>query len=380
LFLAVPMSLAVALVLTRLERAPTPTVLAGLFAAAALAVLIRDFAQKPAAILEPLAWDGIPLPKEFKPIMATAIAASPFAALLALSAFVGAGEPEASRWRRWRTMALAPLAALAVGGYVSFVLVPGLSVDLSSRHVVEAFRSFADEGAPLGVYGPNRPPVKAEKLRTQTDLIDWLQRDERVFAMFPPKNLAPINRAYRQQAGRHVFVLDAESDRFMLATNRPRKDERDQNPIAAFVSSKPFDPAPAKPHQVNFDDKVTFLGWELRSETGKPHLQRGKAFDLISYWRCDDTMSKDYKVFIHIDGAGPRIHGDHMPVRDMYPTREWRAGDYIKDVYKGDVPLYQAKGSYRVRIGLYKGKSRMKILDEPTAKENAVNLGRIDLK
>jgi hypothetical protein len=380
LFLALPMSLAVALSLKRLEESRQPAVLLGLFGAVVLVILVRDFAQRPEMILSPLAWDKIPLPKDFKPIYAAAAAAAPFAVLLVLMTFFGTGDPDRSRWRRWRTVVLVPLAAVAIGGYVTFFLVPGLSVDLSSRHVVEAYEKFADDGAPLGIFGPNRPPVAAEKLRTQAELLSWLGKDDRVFAMFPPSNLAAVDRAYRQEHGRHVFLLDAKSERLVLATNKPRQGEKDENPIAELVSSKPFDPGPKKRKKVNFDNKVTFLGFSLRSESGAPHLEQGKDFELISYWRCDDKMSKNYKVFIHIDGAGPRIHGDHMPVNDIFPTREWRPGDYIKDVYNGEVPLYQAKGSYRVRLGLYKGKSRMKIVDEPTAKENAVDLGRVDLK
>jgi hypothetical protein len=379
LFLALPMCLAIALALTRLERSQTPMVLAGLFCAALLAILIRDFAQRPGSILMSLAWDGIDLPKDFKPVIAAGLAASPFAVLLVLSSFLGAGEPGVSRWRSWRTAALTPLAAVGIGGYVCFALVPGLSIDLSSRHVVEAYERFADDGAPLAVLGP-RPPIKAEKLRTETDLLEWLEREERVFAMFPPAKLPSIDRRFRQATGRHVFLLDAESDRYMLATNKPEQGEQDKNPIAKYVSSRPFDPPPDHHKEVNFDDKVTFLGWELRSEDGEDHLVQGREFELTTYWRCEGKMSRDYKVFVHIDGAGPRIHGDHPPVKDLFPTREWRPGDYIKDVYKGDVPLYQAKGRYRVRLGLYRGKTRMKVKDEPTAVKNAVPLGHVELK
>jgi len=379
LFLALPMSLAIALAITHLERSRAPLVLAGLFSAALLAIMIRDFAQEPAAILKSLAWDGLALPKDFKPALAAGLAAAPFAGLLVVSTFFGAGEPEKSRWRSWRSAALAPLAAVAIGGYFCFALVPGLSVDLSSRHVVEAYERYAKEGAPLGVLG-TRPPMEAEQLRTETDLLEWLGRDERVFAMFPPAKLASIDRAYRQSTGDHVFLLDAESDRYMLATNKPKQGEQDHNPIAQYVASQPFDPPPADAERVNFDDQVTFLGWDLRAEDGERHLLQGKEFELTTYWRCDAKMSRDYKVFVHFDGTGPRIHGDHMPVKDLYSTREWRPGDYIKDVYKGDVPLYQATGRYRIRLGLYKGDTRMKVLDDPTAVENAVQLGTVDLE
>jgi 4-amino-4-deoxy-L-arabinose transferase-like glycosyltransferase len=378
LFMALPISLGIALALARLERSEKPPVLAGLIAAAILAILIRDFAQRPAAILLSMAWDGIELPKDFKPVIAAGIAAAPFAVLLLISTLVGAGETGRSRWRSWRAAGLVPLAAVSIGGYICFSMVPGLSIDLSSRHVVEAYERFAEEGAPLAVLG-SRPPIQAEKLRTEPELLEWLEREDRVFAMFPPKKLASIDRAYRAATGRHVFLLDAESDRYMLATSKPEKGEQDRNPIAKYVFSEPFDPPPQHPKEINFDDKITFLGWELRSEGGERHLVQGQEFELTSYWRCDAKMSRDWKVFIHIDGAGPRIHGDHMPVKDLYPTREWRPGDYVKDVYKSDVPLYQAKGRYRIRIGMYKGRTRMKVLDDPTAKKNAVNLGKVEL-
>jgi hypothetical protein len=90
-------------------------------------------------------------------------------------------------------------------------------------------------------------------------------------------------------------------------------------------------------------------------------------------------VGKDYKIFMHIDGPGGRIHGDHDPFDNKFPTSKWSEGDYLKEVYKKKIPVFQGAGEYTIRMGLFKGAKRMTVKDEPTAKDNSVLIGKFVL-
>ena len=380
LFLPIPVALAIALSIEDLESSVVPHLLGGLLAALLLAILLRDFAQRPEAILEGFGWSDLKAPKDFKPVIHAIIASIPFGVMVILAGFVGAGEKGKSRWRPIRARILFPLAAIGIGGYISMILVPQLSIDLSSKHVLSSYEKFAGDGEPLGVFGSAQLPAEATTIKTRAELLKWLERRDRVFALFPPKHLAGLDREYREKTGKHIFLLDAKSDRHFLAVSKHKSKEKNDNPIVNFVFSRPFEKAPRHKKEINLDNKITMLGWEVSSVSGAKHLERGNEFDLITYWRCDDKLSANWKVFIHIDGPGPRIHGDHEPVSGIYPTKEWSPGDYIMDVHRGKVPAYQEAGMYRINLGMYRGNTRMKVLDEPRARENAINIGKVSLK
>ncbi len=379
-FIAIPMIVAVAIAIADMERSVEPERLGAVIAVALLVIMIRDFAQRPETILMGYGFEKIPIPKEFAPIIPAAICAAPTGLVALFLGFVGSGGEKAPKWRSWRAIVSVPIAAAWFGAYLSFMLVPDLAVHLSSKYVMESYKSFQQGGEPLGVYGPSQFVGDGTKLGSQREVMEWLRKSERAFVLFPPKNLADFNRRFRKEAGRHIFVLDATSDRFILATSQPKSGEKNKNPVAPFVQSKPFAPAPSNTFEVNFDDKVTFLGWSVATKGGGSYLAQGKDATITTYWRADGNMKSDYKVFMHIDGPGGRLHGDHEPVQGKYPTRKWEKGDYVKDVFELKVPLYQKAGAYQVRLGMYKGSKRLKILDDSRARENSLRVGEIQLR
>ncbi|MDD5309300.1 MAG: hypothetical protein PHU25_18450 [Deltaproteobacteria bacterium] len=377
-FAAWPMAVGAALALRHLERSPEPRRFLGIVAVALYAMLLRDFAQRPETLLTAYGSEGLSIPTEFKPVLDAAKFSAPFAIMLIAAGFLGAGVRK-SLWRSARATALAPAAALAFGGYITMALVPSLSTQVSSKHAVDAYQRFRRANEPLAVYGRGAAATDAVRLDTKDDLLKWLSRPERAFAMFPPRELATIDRAYRERHGRHVFVLDAASDRFVLAASKAMPDEKDQNPLGVFVRSAAFAPSPSHPLDINMEDKVTLLGWDFASASGEKKLKKGEAFTLTTYWRCDAPIGAAFKFFVHMDGAGSRINGDHDPIGGMYPTTEWRAADYLKDVYKGKVPLYQGDGRYTVWTGLFKGGQRLKIDSDAGGDSTRARLGTLEL-
>lgn len=373
---AVPMALATALAVNDMARSEEPLRILGLIGVAMMVLMIRDFVLDPVKILSGYGYEKVDIPeKDYTPSIKMAVFALP-AGLLLLSSFLAAG-----RWRRWQIRVLAPAAPAAFGAFVAFSLVPGFSLHLSSKHAVEAYERYRRGNEPLAVYGPSRFFSQAKTLESLDDVVRWLKREDRVFAVFPPKNLPEIDRRMRDGQGKNVFVLDAKSDRFLVATSKPLPGEKNENPVASFTSSTPFKPGPSHPLEVNFDDKVTLLGWDLKSPNGADRLTQGKEFTFTSYWHVKERIPGDYKIFMHIDGPGGRLHGDHDPFGGQFPTSQWAKGDYIKEDYKKEVPLYQQAGSYKINMGLFKevGGGRLPIKDEPAASQNSLPVTRVML-
>ncbi|MCK9459857.1 MAG: hypothetical protein M0R80_09495 [Proteobacteria bacterium] len=376
LFLVVPVALGAALVLEDLERTGSRRRFAAVVVLAAVGVMLRDFAQEPAAILSGYGF-ALKAPEPFKPAVHAAIAAAPFVLLVAAAGFLRGAD---TGLRGARVRLLATVAAAAFGGYVALNMVPSLSVHFSPKHVLESYDRFAKKGEPLAVYGSSTPVPGAEVLSRADELLAWLSRPARVFALVPPQELPRLDSEYRAARGEHVFVLDASSSRLLLATSLPAAKERNVNPIAEHVRSEPFPTAPRNVREVDFEGKLRLLGWEVASKAGKDALQQGADFTLTTYWRCTAAIPQSYSFFVHIDGAGPRINGDHTPVGGAYPTQYWKEGDYIRDVFKGQIPGYQKKGSYTIRMGLFHGDTRLKVIGDPTAAESSVPLGKIRLE
>jgi hypothetical protein len=392
LFLCLPMAAAVGLALERLETSRAAAAMATVFALVFTAVLIRDFAQTPGIILSAHGFERVAVPADFAPVLPAALASLPFAAMLALLGFLpdrasavvppaAAGTPgRRFEWRRVRGSLLAPAAAAAFGGWIAFAMIPGLSRALSPKHALDDFAALRSGSEPLAILGENASLPDAERLSSTGDLVRWLGREDRVLALVPPKQLAAADRAIRQKQGRHLHVLARPSERFLLATNRPRPGEANDNPLVGFVFLGAFASPPRNALEVDFDGKVTLLGWDLRSGAGSDVLERGGAFSLATYWRCDAPLAGDYRIFLHIEGPGPRINGDHAPVRAALPTREWRPGDFVVDLHEGAVPSDQAAGRYTIRTGLFRGDTRLRVTAAARDAGNAAVLGTVEVK
>ncbi|HEY2735089.1 MAG TPA: hypothetical protein VGI70_13930, partial [Polyangiales bacterium] len=111
---------------------------------------------------------------------------------------------------------------------------------------------------------------------------------------------------------------------------------------------------------VNFDDKIELLGYDLALPHGT-YVGAGESFTLTWYFRVIRRVPGAYRLFVHIDGEGQRIHGDHDPVDGKYPVRLWDEGDVIVDSQKIDVPASDRGGNYTMLLGFYSGDTRLPI-------------------
>lgn len=280
---------------------------------------------------------------------------------------------------------LVPAIAVGViiGGWTSLGFQPALSNHFSPREVYDTYNELAAAGEPLGEFrvGGRAAAYYATgeivELDTQAELVEFLQRDERVWAAFRADDLAAINREYRRAAGRHVFVADARSARMILATNQPVAGRENQNYLADAVLDEP--PTPEHPYRINFDDRVELLGYDL----GLPHegyVGPGEAFTITWYFQVNAPVPGGYQPFVHIDGPGQRINADHEPVEGRYPVRLWEPGDIVVDRQEVRVPANYRRGDLTIYMGFYSGESRLEIKSGPKDDVNRARLGALPIR
>jgi len=169
--------------------------------------------------------------------------------------------------------------------------------------------------------------------------------------------------------GRYTFGLYAPSSGESVAFGRVHiREQESASHVLADVDI-------AHPHQVDFDDGVRLLGYDLETTTLKP----GDSLALTLYWQARQPVEHRYKVFTHILGSshnpasGTPVWGqqDNEPVSGTRPTSTWQPGEVIVDGYVLTLDPQAPAGDYTLEIGLYDPATgqRLPVLD---AEGNAV--------
>ena len=284
-----------------------------------------------------------------------------------------------------RAASLVPMLACAVLLAVWFVVRfhPQASAHFSPREVYDTYNALAAADEPLGEYQVGGRAAayyahgEVEELRGESDVATFLARPTRVWLALPAEQLAQLDRAYRQRANRHIFVADARNARVLLATNQPIEGRADENYLAGFVLDSP----PPMQHPVNasFDRRIDLLGYDLELPGGDS-VGPGQSFAVTWYWHCVTSVPGGYQPFLHIDGYGQRLNGDHEPVGGRYPVRMWSEGDIVVDRHELRVPANFPPGDYTFFIGFYSGEARLEVVQGPEDDANRVAAGRLRVR
>jgi len=103
---------------------------------------------------------------------------------------------------------------------------------------------------------------------------------------------------------------------------------------------------------VTFDDQIKLLGYDISREAVRP----GESLDVTLYWQALAPMERNYSVFVHLLDENDLVLAsqDTFPGQGTYPTRLWRVGDAIADVYTIVVPPTAFTPSLaQLEVGLY---------------------------
>jgi 4-amino-4-deoxy-L-arabinose transferase-like glycosyltransferase len=137
--------------------------------------------------------------------------------------------------------------------------------------------------------------------------------------------------------------------------------------------------------EVNLDDKVRLLGYDLTAKSYEP----GQVIGLTLYWQALRAMEEDYTVFTHLLGSynpltnGPVWGGhDSRPGGGTYPTTVWEAGEIVIDECGIPIQADAPPGGYQLEVGMYHlaTMERLLVLDASrTVRDDRILLSTLQL-
>jgi hypothetical protein len=276
------------------------------------------------------------------------------------------------------------LGGLAVGAFVALSFQPALSQHFSPKPVYDAYSELTG-GRPDPLASYKLPATAAhhytnapvEEIAAEADLVRFLLEDGQRWAVIQSDELPKLNRAYRRETNQHLYVADARSARLLLIATQPIEGRPNQS----FLETSVLTHVPDPQHLVgaNYKDVVELVGYDL-DLPAEDSVGAGQRFEVTWYWRVLGKVPSGYEVFLHIDGHGLRLNGDHTPVGGRYPTDLWEKGDVIVDNQELTVPANYRTGEYVMYIGLFSGSKRLEVKSGPEDDVNRVRAGTLRVR
>lgn len=299
-----------------------------------------------------------------------------------------------------RVERLPGLVALVTAGGLGFMaatmgwFVDDLDTEVSSRAVLENYLDSAGDGDALWTYEIDEDPrhfyVRGlDEISNRREFNERFEDDEqRFFALIPADQLAEIHSRVRRDHERNLPVL-AGGGGMYLVTNQLLDGEEDVNPLSEFILDEPDDDyipllveVDGEEQHPVFSRQIEFLGYRFdRGSKDEPPVYRwGDTMEVTMYFGVERRVPRSQEVFMHVDLAGNRLHGDHIPVGGQYPTNHWVPGDVIKDVHEIEIERFSTPGIYTIWTGFYRGDDRMNVdPDEAHDGQDRVNMATIEV-
>jgi len=153
------------------------------------------------------------------------------------------------------------------------------------------------------------------------------------------------------------------------------------------------------PAEVNFGDKLVFLGYNVEEVIQKKRepswLEKylnahaelmpeyRTTFRITYFWQCLEEMEKDYALDTQFEGHHGqtyRIDQSHQGVNGTYPTSMWQVGEMVREEYQVEVPADYPPIRYALWVGVRDGEERLETVSGVEAdEEDRVRLGEIDV-
>lgn len=308
-----------------------------------------------------------------------------FIAVWNLFAWLGRAENPVNKLLGSR-VAWVPVAALAVSLIYSQGFMVSLSEHMSPRGVWAVIRSLRHGEEPVARFGgPRDDPatryytrVVPETLGSEDEAVRWLTGGRRSFLVLGSDVFPGLNRAYRRERHQNLPIADATNSNLFVAVSdlegRPNR-----NPLEPWVQSeRPRMRHPAREPSV-FENTYEYIGYDLDSR-GLSYVPLGGSFKITFHFHVIADATRNWQLFVHTDGQGPRINGDHEGVGGRYPTRYWQRGDYINDQITVNVPLTYRPGVYTVFLGFFDGGDRMRLEGGDHDRDNRVIVARVNVR
>lgn len=154
------------------------------------------------------------------------------------------------------------------------------------------------------------------------------------------------------------------------------KTEKASKSVESFVVDAP--PEKMKALNVNFDDRITLLGYSLETSGA---VKPGQRVKYTMYWKTNKALEgSGWKLFTHIMNAKNRkvLNIDNVgALRDsgknnkqLHPPSKWEAGKIYADSQFFIVPKNTKSSNLKIVTGIWRGKERLKINGGPNIGDN----------
>lgn len=115
-------------------------------------------------------------------------------------------------------------------------------------------------------------------------------------------------------------------------------------------------PVPAsKPDlDVRYPSKAKFGDLQLLGSDAVGEVAAGDAWRLVLFWQANAKISSNYKLRLTaLTQDGQEITRQEEILGEDYPTRKWRAGDYVRTIHDLPIPKDAPRGKAVIRVSLW---------------------------
>ncbi|MCB9640699.1 MAG: glycosyltransferase family 39 protein [Myxococcales bacterium] len=202
---------------------------------------------------------------------------------------------------------------------------------------------------------------------------DFIRRHRRVYIMVK-RNEIPMLRRLAATVGKKIYIVARPHFEMWLVSTQPAAGARSKRDIT--LTARPnLKGSHWTRINVNFNNKIRLIGvWQNKPKGYK----RGDKVELRFLYEVNARMRRNWRVFIHADPVQwtrNRLNWDHEMAEGLYPTTEWKRGEYVQDIVIRKIPRNFPENYHSLSIytGLWLGSDRLPVLSSQGAYHDGQN-------
>lgn len=175
------------------------------------------------------------------------------------------------------------------------------------------------------------------------------QRDDMVVTRLPlaiPPDAPPQDYTF------HLVLSSARGEIPLMANDTPPAFSLPMGKVAVARGPVPE----AKPElPIVYPSKAKFGDVQLLGSDAAGEAARGGKWQLVLFWLSNAKLSTNYKLLLtaSTEGGQEIARQEDTLLKGIYPTRQWRAGDYVRSVHYLEIPAGAPNGKAVVRVSLW---------------------------